>query len=105
MRMILEQSMRWRRSDTGEEMLEMFADAIPDGARVQLLRSLGYPVLEQGGDAHERCPGLRELGMQPGEGDRLPRMFGPAPHRGHQPRPAGDRLASRLRMQIGRAHV
>ncbi|MBI4191743.1 MAG: hypothetical protein HY525_14545 [Betaproteobacteria bacterium] len=60
----------------------------------QLLRSLGEPALKQGRDAHQRCPRLLEMCVQAGQRNRrLPGMFRPAPHRGHQPRAAGNRLA------------
>ena len=75
----------------------MIAEELPGGRGVQLLRSMGDPVLKQGRDAHQDFPRLSEMGVQTGQRDRRPaRMLGPAPHQGHQPRPAGDGLASRL---------
>jgi hypothetical protein len=44
-------------------MLEMTADAAPNGGRIQLLRSIGNPALKQGGDAHQRCPSFLEMGV------------------------------------------
>lgn len=62
---------------------------------IQLLRSLGDPGFELAGDAHQHLPGFGKVGMQAAEGDRsLASMLGPAPDRRHQPRPAGNRLAS-----------
>ena len=91
--MAYEESMRRRRSDASEDALEMIANAMPDGGRGQLLRSLDYPALEQGGDTHQRCPCLLEIGMLSRESDRrLPRMLGSAPDGRHQPRSAGDGL-------------
>ena len=40
---------RW--ADASEDVLEMIANAMPDGGWCQLLRSLGYPAVEQGGDS------------------------------------------------------
>ena len=98
-----EQTKDWRRSDGGEGELEMIANALPDGDGVQLLRGLCDPALKQGGDTHQGCPRLFEMGMQAGQRDRrLARMLGPAPDRGHQPWPAGDGLAPRIGM--GQAH-
>ena len=57
-------------SDTGEGLLEMITDALPDGEGVQLLRSLRDPALKQGRDTHQRGPCLLEMGMQAGQGNR-----------------------------------
>ena len=87
--------MRLRKPDTSEGTLEMVADELPDGNRVELLRSIGGPGLKLGGDTHQRLLGLAEVGMQPRQGDRrLPGVFRSTPDRGHQPRPAGNRLAA-----------
>ena len=87
--------MRLRKPDTSEGTLEMVADELPDGNRVELLRSIGGPGLKLGGDTHQRLLGLAEVGMQPRQGDRrLPGVFRSTPDRGHQPRTAGNRLAS-----------
>ena len=73
----------------------MIAGEVPDAAQAQLLRSFGKPAQEPGGDAHQRCPRLLEMGRQANQRDRrLTRMFGSAPLRGHQPGPAGNRLVA-----------
>ena len=51
------------RSDPGEDTFEMVANEVPDGRRVQLLRSTSDPALKQGRDTHQGCPGLAEIGM------------------------------------------
>ncbi len=43
--MIFEQVEGLRRADTGDGLLEMIAETLPDGLGVQLLRSLGDPAL------------------------------------------------------------
>lgn len=66
--------MRW--ADGGEDALEMVTNTLPDGSGVELLRSLGEPALKQGGDAHQGCPRLLEMGVQSGQRDRrLAGMF------------------------------
>ena len=97
--------MRRRWADGSEEVLEMIANAMPDGGRGQLLRSLDHPALEQGRDTHQRCPCLLEIGMRSRERDRrLLRMLGPASDRGHQPRSARDRRASGCARRTNRLH-
>ena len=93
--------MRLRKPDTSEGSLEMVADELPDGNRVELHRSIGGPGLKLGGDTHQRRLGLAEVGMQPRQGEglasghrRLPGVFRSTPARGHRPRPSGNRLAS-----------
>ena len=87
--------LRW--ADTGEDLLDMVANEVPDGRRIQLLRSTGRPELEQGRDTHQRLFGLAEMRMQSGERDRrLPGVFGLASDRGHQPRPAGEKPRGEL---------
>ena len=41
------------RPGRGEDAFEMVANEVPDGRRVQLLRSTGDPALKQGGDTHQ----------------------------------------------------
>lgn len=84
--------------ETCDDPFEMVTDEVPDGLRVELLRSLSDPALKQGRDSHERRPRFLEMGMQSRERDRrLSGMLGPARHRGHQPRSAGDVLVSQFR--------
>lgn len=71
-RMIWEESMVLGRSGPGEDTFEMVANEVPDGCRVQLLRSMGDPTLKQGGDTHEGCPGLAEIGMLASQRYRRP---------------------------------
>ena len=63
--MIFEKSMRGWRSDPGEDTFEMIADEVPDGRRVQLLRSTGDPALKQGGDTHQRPRALPKSACWP----------------------------------------
>ena len=92
-----------RCSDSGDGLLEMITAQVPDGSRIELLRSVPHPLLEQGGDKHERVFGLAEMRVQSRERDRcLSGMFRFAADRGHQPRSAGDRLAPRF--GIGQPH-
>ena len=87
--------MSLRKPDTGEGPLEMVADKVPDGEGIELLRSMSSPGLKLRGDTHQRRLRLAEMGMQTGQGNRrLTGVLGSAPHRGHQPRPAGNRLTS-----------
>ena len=51
--MIFEESIHARRNNAGEDILEMIADAEPNGHRIQLLRSFGKPALKRGGDARQ----------------------------------------------------
>ena len=60
--------LRW--SDTGEDMLEMIANEMPDARRVQLLRSAIGPSFEHHRDTQQRFFGLAEMRMQSGECDR-----------------------------------
>ena len=91
--MIFDQLKSRRRADAGEGALEMIANALADCCGMQLLRSLGVPALKQGRNAHQRGLRFLEMGMQTGQGDGcLSGVFGPAPDRGHQPRPAGNCL-------------
>ena len=46
--------MRLRKPDTSEGTLEMVADELPDGNRVELLRSMACPRLKLRGDTHQR---------------------------------------------------
>lgn len=60
----------------------------------QLLRSSHNPLLKQGGDMHQRCTRLAEIGVLSGQCDRrLTRVFCSAFHRRHQPWATGDCLA------------
>jgi len=80
--MIFEQSMGWRWPDACEDTLEMLAHEVPDGAWIELLRSLVDPGLKQGRHTHQGGPRLLEMGVQTGQRNgRLPGMFGSAPHR------------------------
>ena len=95
--------MRPRRFDTREDALEMLADEVPDGGRIQLLRSAVDPTLKQGRYTRQGDPCFVEMGVHAGQRDRrLSGMFGAPAHRGHQPRSAGDRLASCFR--VGQAN-
>lgn len=95
--MIWPQMSRWRRADCGEGELEVIAAQLPDRCDIERLRSFGNPGLKLAGDAHQRLPGFAKVGMQSGERDRgLAGMLGTASDRGHQPRPAGNGLASRF---------
>ena len=99
--MIFDQGECWRRTDAGEDLLEMIAEALPDHWQGQLLRSLGHPALRSKAETRISMACLSEMGMQAGQRDRrLPRMLGSSPHRGHQSRSAYDRLAP----GIGQAH-
>jgi hypothetical protein len=60
-RMMCEKSVRLRRPDAGDGLLDMVAAQIPDRGRVELLRSTSYPSLEQGGDTHQSLPGYAEM--------------------------------------------
>ena len=101
--MIFEKPMRGRRSNSGEDVLEMVTDAAPNGTRIQRLRRFVNPALEQGGDAHQRGPCLLEVGVQTGQCNRrLPCVLRPAPDRRHPPRSTGNRLTPGLR--IGQAN-
>ncbi len=76
--------MSLRRPNASQDVLEMVADAVPDGGRVQLLRSRRDPALKQGGNTHQGCPRLVKFGMHAGQRNgRLAGMLSPASHRGH----------------------
>ena len=105
--MIFEKPMHWRRGDPGEHMLQMSADEIPYGDRVQLLRSLDNPALKEGRDAHQRCPCLPEMGVQAGQREgRLAGMFRPCPTEdiNHGRLVIASRRASGLAKRTNRLH-
>jgi hypothetical protein len=78
----------------------MITAQVPDGPRIELLRSAPHPSLEQGGDKHQSAFGLAEMRVQSGERDRcLSGVFGFAANRGHQPRSTGDRLTPGFRIR------
>ena len=90
--------MFWR-ADTGEDVFEVVADELPYACGVELLRSIERPLLEHGRYAGQYFFGLAEMRMQSGECDRgLAGVLGLTSDRGHQPRPAGDGLATGLRV-------
>jgi hypothetical protein len=68
--MIWEQAEDFGRTDASEDVFEVIAQPMPDGLRVQLLRSLGRPALKQGRCTHQRCPRLGIVGVQAGQRDR-----------------------------------
>lgn len=71
----------------------MLAAPLADRCAAQRLRSFGRPGFKLPGNAHQYLFGL--AAVQAGQRDRgLAGVLGPAPDRGHRPRPAGDRLAS-----------
>ena len=89
--------MHARGADAGEDAFEMITDQGPDGCWIQLLRSAIHPALKHCRDTHQRCPSFIEMGMKSGKRDcRLPGMFRPASHRGHQPGTTGNGLAPRF---------
>jgi hypothetical protein len=59
--MIFEQTEDFGRTDASEYVFEVIAQPMPDGLRVQLLRSLGRPALKQGRCTHQRCPRLAQI--------------------------------------------
>ena len=61
-----EQRLAWRRTNAGENPLEVITDGMPNRGLGQLLRSFSHPALKQSRDSRQGRPRWREVTMQSG---------------------------------------